>query len=103
MEDSTLKTLLITNMVLLGFFILQQGISFLIHIVKKHKEQKEITSTDMGKDIVLVKVAVGKMEGQLHIIMTNLFVVQELQKDVNKVLGIMRVAGLIPKHDSDKF
>lgn len=69
----------------------------------KQEETKESKQEQLHIDLVILKVEIGKLQAQMDIVMKTLFTVQELQKDVQTVLTLMREKGLLPSRSTQNL
>lgn len=94
MDDKSTQALLVAQSVALGYFIIQKLFDYFLSRKKRKLEKQEdateAKATTIDQDLLQLKLSSARQEAQLEIIMKQLFVVQEFEKDLRKLSEAIR-------------
>lgn len=97
MDEKNLNYLVVSNLVVLGVFIVKQMFDYRLARKKRQEEKAErdaekqvVELETKDKEFIELKIAVVKMTAQLELIMKQLYIVQELEKDVKGLFKLIR-------------
>lgn len=91
MEDqSSVKYLVISNVVLMFFFVAQKGIEILISSVKRKQNKKEEVVENLQAQFQDIKLTMATMTAQMEIVIKQMFMVEKLKDDMNILFQKLR-------------
>lgn len=91
MEDqNSVKYLVISNVVLMFFFVAQKGIEILISSVKRKQNKKEEAVENLQTQFQDIKLTMATMTAQMEIVIKQMFMVEKLKDDMNILFQKLR-------------
>lgn len=90
MNENTVNTLIISNVVLLAFFVVQKIIEVILERLRKNQEKKDADVDGLKSEMNKVNLEMAVLKTQIKSIMEMVSAVGEIKQDLNVLFERLR-------------
>lgn len=85
-----MKTLMISNAIILAVFVGKQVIEYIFSFFKRKAEKDESKVDDMSESIIELKIQIASLKTQIEMMMKGLYAIEKVEKDINALFKKLR-------------